>query len=297
MKTFFSSRVVLALALLTTNGVPADEKKTVVQSVNYPLHYFAGRLATDAFELNYIVDPEEDPAFWKPGDKALLAFQKADLVIRNGADYEKWMKGVSLSASKSLDTSRSFSSDFIRTEGKDHQHGNGAMHSHAGTAFTTWIDFSQASQQAGAIAARFKLLQPGSASQIDENLRALEMDLDALDSAMKSFAEKWGGRPLIASHPIYQYLARAYGLKIEALEWEPEMEIKDKDRDDLKELLMGHASQWMIWEDKPSEENIAAVAALGLKSIIFSPSANVPGKGDWLSVMKQNIANLEMLLN
>lgn len=273
-----------------------SQEKTVVQSVNYPLHYFATRLATDSFELHYLVDPEVDPAFWKPGDDALTAFQKADLILRNGADYEKWMKTVSLPSSKMLDTSKSFAKRYIKTKGHEHRHGDGTVHSHAGTAFTTWIDFSQASDQAGAIAERFKKLQPGSAAKIDENLATLESDLDALNAAMKAFGEKWGDQPLVASHPIYQYLARAYDLKIEGIEWEPEMKIGDKDLTALKKILAKHPAKWMIWEGEPTAENIAAVEGLGLKSVVFSPSANVPGEGDWLSVMKANVANLEGML-
>lgn len=284
-----------ATLLLGATGLRGEEK-TVVQSVNYPLHYFATRLATESFELHYLVDPEVDPAFWKPGDDALTAFQKADLILRNGADYEKWMKTVSLPSSKMADTSKSFAKDYIKTKGKEHRHGDGTVHSHAGTAFTTWIDFSQAAEQAGAIAERFKKLQPDSAAKIDENLAALKSDLDALDAAMKSFGGKWGDQPLVASHPIYQYLARSYDLKIEAIEWEPEMKIEDKDLAELKKILAKHPAAWMIWEGEPTAENIAAVEGLGLKSVVFSPAANVPGDGDWLSVMKANIANLEGML-
>ena len=291
------SLVLSSLVSLLSSSPAAAEEKTVVQSVNYPLHYFATRLATDSFEVNYLVDPEVDPAFWKPDDKALLAFQKADLIVRNGADYEKWMKTVSLPSAKMVDTSKGFSSTYIKTAGSEHRHGNGTVHSHAGTAFTTWIDFSQAGRQAEAIAARFKVLQPADAVKIDENLTALKSDLDALDSAMKAFGVKWEGKPLVASHPIYQYFARAYDLKIEAIEWEPEMEITDKDLADLKKMLGKHKAEWMIWEDQPTAANIAAISALGLKSVVFSPCANIPGEGDWLAEMKRNLANLEGLLN
>lgn len=285
----------IAFALFGSNPLTADEK-TVVQSVNYPLHYFATRLATESFELHYLIDPEVDPAFWKPGDDALTAFQKADLILRNGADYEKWMKTVSLPSSKMLDTSKTFATSYIKTKGHEHRHGDGTVHSHAGTAFTTWIDFSQAAGQAGSIAERFKKMQPGSAAKIDENLTALKSDLDALDAAMKAFGEKWGDQPLVASHPIYQYLARAYGLEIEAIEWEPGMKIEAKDIAALKKILAKHPATWMIWEGEPTAENITAVDGLGLKSVVFSPSANVPAEGDWLSVMKTNVANLEGIL-
>lgn len=295
MKMPLRSLLCGATLLLGAAGLRGEEK-TVVQSVNYPLHYFATRLATEAFELHYLVDPEVDPAFWKPDNAALTAFQKADLILRNGADYEKWMKTVSLPSSKMVDTSKSFAKRYIRTKGREHRHGDGTVHSHAGTAFTTWIDFSQAADQAGAIAERFKKVQPGSAAEIDENLAALESDLEALDAAMKAFGKKWGDEPFVASHPIFQYPARAYGLKIEAIEWEPEMKIEDKDLAALKKILAKHPAAWMIWEGEPTAENIAAVDGLGLKSVVFSPGANVPGEGDWLSVMKANVANLEGML-
>jgi zinc transport system substrate-binding protein len=286
----------LALILFVT-AIPAfGQKKTVVQSTNYPLHYFAERLATDAFDLSYVVDPEIDPAFWKPGKSDVGAFQKADLILKNGADYEKWMKRVSLKTSPQVDTSKAFAGKFLKAPGKEHRHGDGSVHSHAGTAFTTWIDLSQAALQAEAIAIRFKQSQPDTAAKIDENLAALLADLSELDGRLKAFGKAWGEKPLVASHPIYQYFARAYGLKIEGIEWEPEMEIKDSDLAELKAILAKHPANWMIWEDAPSEANIAAVAELGLKSVVFAPCANRPAEGDWLAVMKANVERMEAML-
>jgi zinc transport system substrate-binding protein len=286
----------LALILFATALPAFGQKKTVVQSTNYPLHYFAERLATDAFELNYVVEPEIDPAFWKPGKSDVGAFQKADLILKNGADYEKWMKRVSLKTSPQVDTSKAFAGKFLKAPGKEHRHGDGSVHSHAGTAFTTWIDLSQAAMQAEAIAARFKQAQPDAAAKIDENLTALLADLSGLDARLKAFGKTWGDKPLVASHPIYQYFARAYGLKIEGIEWEPEMEIKDSDLAELKAILAKHPATWMIWEDAPSEANIAAVATLGLKSVVFAPCANRPAEGDWLAVMKANVERMEAML-
>ena len=286
----------LALILFATALPAFGQKKTVVQSTNYPLHYFAERLATEAFELNYLVDPEVDPAFWKPAKSDISAFQKANLILKNGADYEKWIKRVSLKTSPQVDTSKAFAGKFLKAPGKEHRHGDGSVHSHAGTAFTTWIDLSQAAMQAEAIAARFKQAQPDAAAKIDENLAALLADFSGLDARLKAFGKAWGDKPLVASHPIYQYFARAYGLKIEGIEWEPGMEIKDSDLADLKKILEKHPATWMIWEDAPSEANIAAVAKLGLKSVVFAPCANRPAEGDWLAVMKANVERMEAIL-
>lgn len=288
-------RFLVTLAVLAAAAPALAQKKTVVQSTNYPLHYFAERLATDAFELHYLVDPDTDPAFWKPAQPSIAAFQKADLILKNGADYEKWMKRVSLRTSVQVDTSKAFAGKFIKTQGQEHRHGDGTVHSHAGTAFTTWIDLSQAAMQAEAVAARFKQARPGEAAKIDGNLAALLEDLSSLDGRLKAFGKAWGDKPLVASHPIYQYFARAYGLKIEALEWEPEMEMKESDLADLKAILATQPATWMIWEDEPSGANAAAIAELGVKSVVFAPCANRPSEGDWLAVMKANVERLEAL--
>ncbi len=287
--------LLLSIGLALPTGLAAQTKK-VVQSTNYPLHYFAQRLAGASFQLDYIVDPEEDPAFWKPDTEAIAAFQKADIVLKNGADYEKWMERASLRRAPLVDTSKAFSSNFIQVEGKEHRHGDGTVHSHAGTAYTTWIDFSQAAQQAQAVAARFRQTDPADAAAIDERLSALMGELAELNGRMKAFGTAWGDKPLVASHPIYHYLARAYGLAIEPLEWEPDMEMEESDLADLKALLKKHPAKWMIWEEEPTPENVAAIAELGVGSVVFDPCANLPEEGDWLSMMQANVEAFENLL-
>ena len=285
----------LTVCISLFGGAHAAEQVKVV-SVNYPLHYFAERIGTESFTIDYLVAPDIDPAFWEPADDALIAFQGADIVIRNGADYAKWMKTVTLPSTTMIDTSRAFSDRLIKVEGGAHSHGDGAVHSHAGIAFTTWIDFSQAAIQAEAIAKRMTRYAPADAKQIAENLEALKSDLGKLDQKMKSLSEKLKGHSFAVSHPIYQYWARAYGIESNSLEWEPEMKLGDKEITDLKAIISKSNPQWMIWEGQPTSANVEALAQLGLSSVVFSPAANLPEEGDWLKAMNQNIKNLEEVL-
>ena len=39
--------------------------------------------------------------------------------------------------------------------------------------------------------------------------------------------------------------------------------------------------------------SVDKLAASGIKSLVFDPCGNVPDQGDFLSVMKQNVKNLE----
>ena len=76
--------------------------------VNYPLKYFATRIAGDAAEVVFPAPPDEDPAFWKPDVETIASFQRADLILRNGASYARWADHATLPASKVVDTSTRF---------------------------------------------------------------------------------------------------------------------------------------------------------------------------------------------
>ena len=266
-----------------------------IQTVNYPLAYFAERIAGEHAKVVFAAPADGDPAFWKPSDAELSAFQQADLIVLNGADYAKWTKTASLSGGRIVDTSEAFASKYITVqETSSHSHGDGDAHAHAGTAFTTWLDFSQARQQAQAIADALSERLPANAETFQKNFTAFAADLDKLHADMQALAKKIGDQPLFASHPVYQYWSRAYDLNIKSLHWEPEVVPDDKALEELIEKSKGHGATWMIWEGVPAGESVSKIQHLKIRSVIFDPCGNRPdGDADWLSVMRQNLDNLE----
>lgn len=268
--------------------------KPVVAVANYPLKYFAERLAGDRIEVRFPAPADEDPAFWQPGDADVGVFQNASLILMNGATYSKWAEKVSLPASKLTDTSDGFKANFIEVKDSvTHSHGPGGEHSHSGTAFTTWIDFSQAIAQATAARAGLGRILPDASALLDQNLRALADDLQKLDDRMKAVGKRMGGQPVVASHPVYQYWARRYGINLQAVLWEPETVPDDKAMEDLKKILASHSAKWMIWEGDPAKESTGKLKAIGVGSVVFDPCGNVPESGDFLSVMKANVEAME----
>jgi len=156
MRIALSLLAILSVACLgeqERDGAPADGGATLkVYTVNYPLQYFAERIGSDFVDVSFPAPAEGDPAFWKPGADVIAAYQKADLILLNGASYAKWVERVSLPTSKLVDTSTSFRDRTIVIENAVvHTHGPEGAHSHAGTAFTTWIDPTLAVEQARAI--------------------------------------------------------------------------------------------------------------------------------------------------
>jgi zinc transport system substrate-binding protein len=71
-------------------GAPAAAaERLVVYAVNYPLQYFAQRIAGDYAEVVLPVPTGVDPAFWQPDAAGIGGFQRADVILLNGAGYAK----------------------------------------------------------------------------------------------------------------------------------------------------------------------------------------------------------------
>ena len=49
----------------------------------------------------------------------------------------------------------------------------------------------------------------------------------------------------------------------------------------------------MLWEGEPLPEAKARLEEMGVGSVVFNPCGNRPEVGDFLSLMKNNIATLE----
>lgn len=284
-------RLAFLLALVALPATAQD--RPVVAVVNYPLAYFAERLGGDAVEVLFPVPDGVDPAFWRPGIADIAAMQAADLIALNGAGFAQWTTKASLPRSRLVDTSSGFSEAYIATETVTHSHGEGGEHSHTGTATHTWLDFEQAAAQAEALAVAMARRVPPAAEGLEARLAALQADLAELDTLAEQAGAALAGRTIVASHPRYQYFARAYGLDIAALEWEAGDMPTDEDWADLQSLLAGSDGPLLIWEADPPAEAIARAADMGVTSVVFPPLANRPAsEGDFLTAMRAVMTRL-----
>ncbi|MCH8308808.1 MAG: zinc ABC transporter substrate-binding protein [Proteobacteria bacterium] len=296
LKTF---ACVLAVAACTqserpTDAIEAGKGLPEVYTVNYPLAYFAERIAGESVTVVFPAPPDVDPAFWSPAAETIADYQQADLVLLNGAGYAAWIQRATLSQSRLVDTSAALADRLIPVDDTvTHSHGPGGDHSHQGAAFTTWLDMEFAAGQARAVFDALVRLRPENESDFRERLNELEKDLGELDKRLKVVAERIGDRPLVFSHPVYQYLVRGYGLNGRSVHWEPD-EIPGNDQwRELSGLLAAHAAAWMIWEDEPLAETENRLEAIGIKSLVFRPCGNRPAEGSLVSVMLDNVMALE----
>ena len=272
----------------------SESKKLLVAAVNYPLHYFALRIGGELIQLEYPIPADTDPAYWIPDDEALSVFQLADIILANGADYAKWMNNVSLATSRIHNTSKAAEGKYIELkETSTHSHGPDGEHEHTGYAFTTWLDFQMAVVQAEAIKDILLSKLPEHKIEINENYMALHSDLFSLHQTMKEISILINDQTIIGSHPVYQYLAKAYGLSIQSVHFEPDELPSEKQWIEFDHLLEHYPSSIMLWEDEPVTEVRALLNKKGLDVVVFNPCANMPDQGDFILSMKKNIKTLE----
>lgn len=286
--------LMVALILAAFSNTFAQEKITIY-TVNYPLAYFAERIGGDHVNVVFPAPPGVDPAFWTPDSATIRKYQQADLIILNGSGYAKWTKKASLPMLRSVDTSRPFKENLLYIDTTvTHSHGPVGDHSHGGTAFTTWLDFSQAAQQAETVQKAISRRIPAHKADFKINFESLKKDLLALDVQMTALSAKTPDLPLVASHPIYQYMARRYKLNLKMVMWEPDADPGEGEWKRLKELVKAHPAGWMIWEDVPLSESVKRLQDINLRSLVFSPCFARPQHGDFVSIMQQNIENIKI---
>jgi len=264
--------------------------KPVIYTTFYPTTYFTERIVGDAAEVVCPLPEGEDPIFWDPDENAIRGYQEADLIIINGASFEKWVDKVSLPMARQVDTAQGFANRFVRfEESTTHSHGKTGEHSHEGIDGHTWLDPLLASAQAEAIRVALVRLLPDNEAELKARCDTLSSELATLDAAFRGLGDLPAGMSLYASHPAYNYLAKCYGWRVVNLDLDPEQMPSGEVFAAVKASLTEKPGRHLLWESEP----LPAIAErfrteLGLESILFSPCEGPPQGGDYLSVMRAN---------
>jgi zinc transport system substrate-binding protein len=276
-----------------------ESKNALVVTSNYPLFFFASRITEGVDVAPEIVFPdiEGDPALWIPGAGQIQLLQSADAVIINGAGAESWLNLITIDRQSLVDTSADIADRLIALdESVLHQHGPEGEHSHQGTAFTTWLDPQLAIAQAKSVTNALIQLAPSGETGFRDNMAKLEQELMQLDSRFADVFAKLDGRPVLFSHPVYQYLQHHYGINGRSVHWEPEQEPTTSAWIAMQRITTTHSATIMIWEDEPLTSTAQRLSDAGVASVYFHTVANRPDQGDYLSAMRANVERIASAL-
>ena len=264
-----------------------------IYATSYPLFYVAARLAEDKAEVVFPAPPNEDPAFWRPAKEVVRRYQQADLILLNGAAFEKWVDTTSLPLNTQVDTSAPFKAEWIMfPEVITHSHGPHGAHSHGNIDFNTWLDPLLLIRQADIAEAALERLSVRSEAELRQRAQQLRRDLEGLDGQLGEISKVLAGQPLLASHPVYGYLARRYHWDLHSVHWEPDEPVSAAQWTAFDALRAQHPGTLMLWEEEPLAEVRAELQKRGVRPVVFHTCGNRPAKGDYFQAMRENVEAL-----
>jgi len=114
-----------------------------------------------------------------------------------------------------------------------------------------------------------------------------------LDEEIKMIVAPAQDQPLVASHPVYQYFTRRYGLNVVSVHWEPDEIPTAEQQAKFKAIMKDRSVNWMLWEGYPRKETVDLLEKMGIGRVVFQPCGNRVSGGDFLAVMRENIDNLK----
>lgn len=191
----------------------AQESHTVLVSIA-PYEYFVKRIVGDTQKVLLLVPPGSSPHYYEPNAKQVLEAAKSDIWFLMGESFEK----------KALPPLREYNKNLKTVdlrEGIDliyeaccccAEHGDPDPH--------IWMSVKDAKKQAQTIAETLISVYPEHKQLYEQNLAALQKDLESLDQEIETMLYPYKGRAIMVSHPAYAYFCRDYGLVQLSIEFE-----------------------------------------------------------------------------
>lgn len=278
---YIKTLLLVLMAILTGCTATPDADRLKVAAVNYPLAYFAERLGGELVKVEFPAPAGMDPAFWEPDDDALKVFRDADLVLANGADYAMWLMGAGLDEEKVIYTTDAMKDRILF----DEQAQRNKSH-----AYTTWLDFEMATAQARAVYEALLGLMPEHKKELNLRFRQLQVELEGLDRRLINYSKSVDDKALVASYPVYQYFARRYHFEAHSLFWKADKIPTEREWKKLIAILKEHRTRTMLWDAEPLPEVRQELESIGLRVIVYDPCGKRPEKGDFMSVMWENVS-------
>lgn len=146
-------------------------------------------------------NPQQDPHLFSNSPETAKAIAQTDLIIYNGLGYDAWIKNLIAIAEGKNKLILNIGDLTGKTMG-DNPH--------------IWYDPKTMLIYATYLTTQLSQLDAPHTPYYHQQFRAFKKDHQILLQKIKSLKEKYQGTPVIATEPIFNYMAEALGLKMEA---------------------------------------------------------------------------------
>ncbi|MGW6915681.1 metal ABC transporter substrate-binding protein [Kitasatospora sp. NPDC054939] len=291
-----------AALLLTACGGDSSAKgagKLDVVASFYPMEYLAAQIGGEHVKVTGLTAAGVEPHDLELTAKQIGTVRKADAVV--------YLKGLQPNVDKAVAQSEAKHRVDATAAGPLEQHheeghAEGDGHDHDGSAGDPhlWLDPTRYAQVAKSVGEEFAKADPAHAADYRKNTEELVGRLTALDKEFQDGLKGAKTKTFITSHAAFGYLAERYGLTQVAINGiDPESEPTPARLADVQKAARDNGATTVFFETLASPKLAETVAKdLGLKTAVLDPLEGVkdPAKDTYLTVMKQNLTNLQAAL-
>lgn len=263
----------------------------VVRVTAAPVGWMTERIAGGAVPVEMLCPNGQSPRTWHPDPETVAMYQRASLIITNGARLESWVSMAPLPRSRVVQTARAIEGDLLIVRGETHSHGPSGEHAHNETLGHTWLDPINAIAQAGSITDALSAAFPEHADIFQENFAVLTAELQQQSERLRAIAES--SNRIAASENPLGYLARRYGwptIQSEELPggWVQQIgRLRDAGTLAKSEIILIVSDQ-----DQPSAQVNTPSEEPGFRIVTWNTGESQAGQ-DYLAILAGNIDRLQ----
>ena len=287
LKVLSVSSLLIPLLLVSACGSPDSTSSTASTTPNivaafYPLQYAAQQVGGSDVTVKNLTQPGVEPH-----DLELSAAQVAEI---SQADLVLYIKGFQPAvddaiAQQALDRSIDVTSALELLSGPD------------GADPHVWLDPANMSKIGEIIAGRLSTIEPTKAAAFARNSSALTNSMKALTTEFTSGLARCKTKSLVVSHDAFGYLAHVFGFtQVGISGLNPEAEPSPARMRDVAEVIRANNVTTIYYETLVDPKVAQTIAdETGAAAVMLDPLEGLgpSSTGDYLSVMKSNLATLK----
>jgi len=272
-----------------------DQNKLQVTASFYPYYFFASRIGGNKAQVTNITPAGGEPHDYEPSSGDIVKIESSKLLILNGA-VEPWGDKIQADL-KGKNTIVLVAGQGLFTQKVTDENGIYTTDPHI------WLSPALAKKQVQAILNEFIKIDPQNKAYYTANANSLIADLDNLDEDYKAGLASCQKKDIVTSHAAFGYLANDYGLtQVPIAGLSPDAEPSLKQLADLTNFVKMNNIKYIFFESLVSPKLAQTLASeTNAQTLVLDPleglTPDALAKGeDYLSVMKQNLQNLEIAL-
>jgi zinc transport system substrate-binding protein len=269
---------------LTTN-----QSRLKIVATFYPIYEFVKKVGGDKVDVSTLIPIGVEPHDFDPTIQQIQDAESADLVIYNGAGFERWIDKIN--AKFKIDASQGLS---LLTNNDTERAGGYDPH--------VWLDPILAQAQVEKIKDVLVNIDPANSQYYQANANKFIAELNSLDNKIKTDLAACNKKDFIAFHNAFTYFADRYGLNQHSIhDIAPEGEVLPQRLQEVIQLAKDLGLNTIYSEDlvDPRSAEVIAQEIPNGKVLILSPIEGINAEEqeagvDYLDKMNQDIDNLKI---